>query len=409
MTTLNTFTVLTNAIDTDLKIIRHDETGFYNATKAALMIARKTGTSPKRVNDFDRLDTTKILVAALKEKYEIEDVERKFNDNTNKDFHGTYMHEHLYQSFLIWLDAGYAIKVFDTIKDIQETANRRALQEKDDTINEIRTMMAEQRARAIESDKKLDSLIKFSNKTMGQNKKLHLKMDMNHKELSESLDYLVDKSFHSTIDPDDDGKVTHFAVLAPNTKKHVGKTMIVRGQIKHITKVIKKVEETHTPVIDTTYNANAINLMVNAKERYLTMVNKYVTAYNKPINEYNLKLKEEITKHNSLINKMKRMKEKTTLVVRKYTSEKKPLLYLKDIPIIFNSTSIRYTANKHISYDSVIQIIIGMNKDTQKSPKGKNDKSVEVSSDSSDDSSSDEEDDVESDIESDDESSDDDE
>lgn len=196
MTTMDTsrkaFTVLTSAIDTDLKIIRHDESGFYNATKAVFAIATKRGTNPKQVNDFNDLDTTKNLIAAIKEKYDIEEVEYALNANTNKIFRGTYMHEHLYQSLLIWLDPCYVINIFDTIKDIQETANRRALQEKDDIINELRAMMADRMA--IESDKKLDRLIKLSKKTMGQNKKLHLKMDMNHKELSESLDYLVDKS-----------------------------------------------------------------------------------------------------------------------------------------------------------------------------------------------------------------------
>ena len=436
-TSRDAFTVLKNAIDDQLEIIRHDETGFYNITKTATMVMNILKTQPNTIQDeseeeqaapiraasskenkpskldakseeeqaapiraasskenkrarkwFVNASTTK-LIDQIKLDFNLDLVSYELKKDTPVEFAGTYVHKYLYQHFLMWLDALYAIKILTIIDDIQETANRKALRQKnikikkmraelngkDDTISEIRTMMAKQEAmmakqeaRAAEADIKLNQLIEFSNKTVGQNHKLQLTIDMNHQELSESLDYLVDKSYHSTIDPDDDGKVTHFAVLAPNTENRIGRTILVRGQTKYIESIIDRREKTHTPVIDTTYNANAINLIVNAKAQYEKMIRSYILKYNKPIKEYNLKIKAEIAAHNKSITKMKRMKQKTSLVPRQYALEMKPLLTLSDIPIRFKTTYIWYDDNEHISYQDVIQTIVDMNKTTQKSP-----------------------------------------
>ena len=193
---------------------------------------------------------------------------------------------------------------------------------------------------------------------------------MTREELAESLNYLVDKSYHSTIDPADESKITHVAVLAPDNEFHEGKTILVRGQASQITKVTKRNDETHTPVIDMTYNANAINLIENAKQEFFRIRKKYVIDYNIPIIEYNENLKIEIAEYNKKVRKYNRTKPAESRVERNYMCEKKIKLMIADIPIDFKNTWIWYRHNRHITYDEIIDIIVSVNKKTQTSPVG---------------------------------------
>lgn len=215
---------------------------------------------------------------------------------------------------------------------------------------------------------KIDQLLAFGNKLVGQNENIQLTLDMTNEKLEESLDYLVRKSYHSTIDPANPAKITHIAVLAPDTDGHVGTTILVRGQRMQITKKIDEYYDTHTSIIDTTYNANDINLIENAKQRFSQLVREYVAKYNIPIIAFNEKLKEEIAEYNKEAKKFNKTKPKHLMIERQYSLEKKPRLTIADIPISFKNTLISYRANRHIAYDTVIQTIIDMNTQTQMSP-----------------------------------------
>jgi len=209
---------------------------------------------------------------------------------------------------------------------------------------------------------KIDQLLAFGNKLVGQNENIQLTLDMTREELGESLDYLVNKSYHSTIDPTNELKVTHVAALAPNNKNHVGKTILVRGQRMQIDKKINQYYDTHIPVIDMTYNANAINLIENAKQKFKAYLKAYVAKFNIPIIEYNIRLKKEIIAYN------KKAKKNASIILRQYNLEKRSKLTMSAIPINFNNTSSSYKANEHIAYETVVQTIIDMNTTTQKSP-----------------------------------------
>ena len=165
------------------------------------------------------------------------------------------------------------------------------------------------------------------------------------------------------IDPADELKITHVAVLAPNNDKHIGKTILVRGQRKQINKKISQYYDTHIPVIDMTYNANAINLIENSKQKFKAELKEYVTRYNISIIAYNKKLKSEIDMYNK-----QAKKSRPVAPERQYILERKDKLTMSDIPIKFNNTSIIYKSNGHISYEFVVQTITDMIKQTQKSP-----------------------------------------
>lgn len=216
--------------------------------------------------------------------------------------------------------------------------------------------------------KKIDTLLEFGNKMINQNDKLQLTVDMTREELSDSLNHLINKSYHSTIDPEDESKITHVAALAPNNDSNEGKTILVRGQHKQIDKVKHKYSDTHIPVIDTTYNANAINLIENAKQKYIQMRDEYIYNYNIPIIAYNEKLKQEIIEYNKRANKFNKRNPATDMKLRVYSLEKKDKLFIGDIPIKFNNTSIWYKNNIHFAYDQVVNTINLMNKKTQMSP-----------------------------------------
>lgn len=183
----------------------------------------------------------------------------------------------------------------------------------------------------------------------------------------------MDKSYHSTIDPVNESKITHIAVLAPDNEFHEGKTILVRGQALQIDKIKHKFSDTHSPVIDMTYNANAINLIENAKQEFFRSRKQYIMNYNIPIIEYNANLYEEIKEYNKKVRKYNKANPGTHKIERNYHSEKKNKLVLADIPVFFNNTSIWYYPNVHFSYTEVIDIIVSVNKKTQTSPANSDD------------------------------------
>jgi hypothetical protein len=257
-------------------------------------------------------------------------------------------------------------KIHKLFMNYQHQYSERLLAQKDDKLDRMSAKIDQQSADMQKQDAKIEQLLAFGNKLVGQNDKLQLTLDMTKEELGTSLDYLVEKSYRSTIDPTDASKVTHFAVLAPMGDTREGTTILVRGQTKRIDDVITKYVDSHDPVINITYNANAINLIVNAKERFDTTIRKYIVEYNKPIIQFNDQLKDEITAHNKRLTQLNKKKTPTTMVKRYFPSEKKELLRLSHIPITFKTTYIWYQPNPHFSYESIIGIITEMNDITQK-------------------------------------------
>ena len=210
--------------------------------------------------------------------------------------------------------------------------------------------------------KKIDKLLNYSNAITRQNVDLlertdHLQItaDMTQEELDKSLifqkeilNHLVDKSYKSTMNPANPNQITNFAVLMPNKKN--GRTILVRGQVKH-----------------------AINLIINAKQAYEDYRDNYIDRYNAPIIQYNDNLRAEINEYNKQSAIQNKIKGATFRGRRSYYDERMPLLTTDDIPIKFGTTFITYKKNKHIRYKEVIQCIKDVNELTQKSPAASDD------------------------------------
>ena len=232
-------------------------------------------------------------------------------------------------------------KVFKLYTDYERAYLNKLISIKDDKIDEqsdkIDNLIQEtklQSEQMSEQSKKIDKLLNYSNAITKQNIDLieradHLQItaDMTQEDLDKSLIYqkeilnhLVDKSYKSTINPDNPEQVTHFAVLMPNKKN--GKTILVRGQAKRVNSVINKYYDSHKLIIDSTYNANAINLVINAQKEYNDYRDSYIARYNIPIIQYNDKLKAEITKYNKDVLKHNKIEGSTQKVLRVFSEEK---------------------------------------------------------------------------------------
>ena len=106
-----TFTILKNGICPGLEIIRDDETGFYNVTKTALMIANQTNTTTKCARQWFQNKSTDQLIAECKRITNLDVVRYELKNGNSKQFAGTYVHELLYDHFIMWLSPTYSIRI----------------------------------------------------------------------------------------------------------------------------------------------------------------------------------------------------------------------------------------------------------------------------------------------------------
>ena len=150
------FATLKNGIDSRLEIIQHLETGFYNITKTAkliheLKIAENGSvgnpTNPiKLARHWFLNSSTKDLIQECLDQTHLDFVHYKLHAGTRNAFKGTYVHELLYDHFLAWLDAKYAIKISVILKDIHTQANRKIIEDKNCLIQQLRSDIQSQSA-----------------------------------------------------------------------------------------------------------------------------------------------------------------------------------------------------------------------------------------------------------------------
>ncbi len=169
------FTILTNAVDSNIEIICHNETGFYNITKIAKLITKlkEVGgippTSQNSTKYWFRMQAAKELIEECKRYTDDGEVVYELKSGTPVRFAGTYVHELLYQSFMQWLDAKYGIKVCIILRNIQQDYNKKALKEKDDKLDKITQQLTAANNKidrlenlALDQTKKIDALIVYS-------------------------------------------------------------------------------------------------------------------------------------------------------------------------------------------------------------------------------------------------------
>ncbi len=126
----NEFTILKNGFDSNIEIIRHDKTGFYNITKTAKMIAQvSTNCSSDVVINISKCkkicywfenESTKQLMAECQRVSHLDVVRYELAKGTPKQFAGTYVHELLYDQFIMWLSPIYAMRIAAILRDFHK-------------------------------------------------------------------------------------------------------------------------------------------------------------------------------------------------------------------------------------------------------------------------------------------------
>ena len=189
MSTQNTperFSILKNGVDERLEIIRDNESGFYNITKTAKMIAKLLETNENLENnkpagiprdsskcqnpsDWFTNNATKELIGKCKELTGLDKVYYMLKKDTKMQYRGIYIHELLYNHFLTWLDPSYGMLVSIVLKQIHQDANRKLLQEKDDAIgrleNKIDLQSEESKARDEAQAAEIQKLLSYAQNT----------------------------------------------------------------------------------------------------------------------------------------------------------------------------------------------------------------------------------------------------
>jgi hypothetical protein len=295
----------------------------------------------------------------------------------DKVFHGTYAHRYVMHHLLHWMDPNYAIDVAELLDRylVEETERyKEQAEEAKQSYKRLHERFDEQSEQMKVIIGYANAMIDQNNEIIGNTKQLLITTDTTQEQLEENLTYtrqtllmLEAKSLKSTIDPENPNLVTHYCVLVPKNRNATKtRTILVRGQMSRIDKVIEEHSENFEAHVS--YSANSINLIINAQAKYDQMVTDYITTHNEPIIERNNALAEAINEFNRLARIHNRKHPKDQRTLRSIKEEKEPLLCKKDIPIMFGRTYITYEQNRFFKYEQVVNCIETMKLETQRSP-----------------------------------------
>ncbi len=335
---------------------------------------------PKEVEIYQwlRLDGTKKFLSDFKIRKgcSTEQVAFKISSG-DKAFHGTYTHRYVMHHLLHWMDPNYAIDVAELLDRylVEETERyKEQAEEAKQSYKRLHERFDEQSEQMKVIIGYANAMIDQNNEIIGNTKQLLITTDTTQEQLEENLTYtrqtllmLEAKSLKSTIDPENPNLVTHYCVLVPKNRNATKtRTILVRGQMSRIDKVIEEHSENFEAHVS--YSANSINLIINAQAKYDQMVTDYITTHNEPIIERNNALAEAINEFNRLARIHNRKHPKDQRTLRSIKEEKEPLLCKKDIPIMFGRTYITYEQNRFFKYEQVVNCIETMKLETQRSP-----------------------------------------
>lgn len=309
MSTLMTserFSILKNGIDERLEIIRDNETGFYNITKTAKMIAKLLETEdnlennesnnerksenkePARFragsNKLERTrkwfenDTTQALIDEVIKQTGLNKVYYELAKGTPKRFAGTYIHKLLFDHFLAWLDPRYAIKISIILDSIHQDANRKLLQEKDDKID---MLIQETKAQTNKIDNLTDinqkqsaeiqKLLSYAQNTTHELSEARLDIQDNttqiellNDKVEECRDVIIDRMDEHTLNPVSITKRQYFTCL--QHPKYENILYVIRSQKSNIKKQLKAHSDWDV-LIEPIEDPNSIKMFNRFKDR----------------------------------------------------------------------------------------------------------------------------------------------
>lgn len=331
------FTHITNGIDDNIEIIQHIDTGFYNITSISKYITKLSNYNKcSNIHKFFKLDTTIDIIDECKKYTKLNDVYYTLSKGIPKIYTGTYVHRLLYDHFLIWLDARYAIKISIILDNIHKEANKKLIHDHNTILAEMRQHAEEARKREEKLDKQAEEakqrdieqkelLNKYSeeakqrdietqkiiNKQSNKIKTISKKatniqtnllearseiQDLNVKN-DKIKDLIVERADNHATNPKSEAKLEYFVCLQ-NPKKD-NELYVARTQKYNMNNIINNKKPTWKIVIEKTKDPNAVKMYnrfkelvveynMNIKKKLKTKLkNKLITDA-----EYNIKLQE---------------------------------------------------------------------------------------------------------------------
>lgn len=299
------FSILQNGIDSRLEIIRDNDTGFYNITKTAKMIAKLLKSdSPQKYNNnasqtllskyqypshFFENESTCELIDECKQQTNLDKVHYKLKQGIPTQFAGTYVHRLLYDHFLAWLDPRYAIKISIILDRIHQDANKKLLQEKDDAINrleqsiqkqaeESRMRDAEAKGLIEQQSAEIQKLLSYAQNTTHQLSEVkdelsearldiqdgNDQIDKLSDKIEECRDVIIERMEEHTLNPQSITKKEYFSCL--QHPKFCNVLYAVRGQMTNIKRQIKS-HANWDVMIEPIEDPNSIKMFNRFKDR----------------------------------------------------------------------------------------------------------------------------------------------
>lgn len=128
MTSNTEFKIVINSINTNIKIIQHIPTGYYNITKINNIIYDEQkreyearGVKPaskKKLNHWFSNKGNQEYIEFLKNQEGIDELSYELKVGIDAEFRGIYVNELLYDLILMWIDKTYVYKVSKMLKSL---------------------------------------------------------------------------------------------------------------------------------------------------------------------------------------------------------------------------------------------------------------------------------------------------
>jgi len=237
---------------------------------------------------------------------------------------------------------------------------------KDYTIIQQNIKLDEQNAKLDKQSTDIRELLGYAKDTKETLDTVKDELDETKEDVGIALEHLTNKSFTSTMNPENDSKHHYFAVTQFIKKGAIKVIKFTSGQKSYVETTIGKYVKdlNHKVIIPMFYNANGIDLRQNCKNTLVKFRKQRLIEINNRNKEldkqFNRTLDLEIRKYNRANPNSK----------RDYYTEKQctKRVSISDITIKCNVIGFEYTYNVYISFNELIELVTDTNYTTQKNP-----------------------------------------
>ncbi len=258
----HSFQSLVDGIDHELIVIQHEQTKYYNVTKARNLIIVKInklrgtnyGVKYKEISKYFKNESSQRLITHLKTTYKLtNNIKFVLNSNIHKQYEGTYVHPIIFNHILMWIDEEYAVQVSKLIEDQRNFTNAQLLKEKE---SRIETLLLENK-----------KILNATHTEIMANQSLIRNLNDNVDDLR---DVVQERTEDININPDNTNHIPHYAAIYDKVDKSI---KIIGGKKQYINGKIKSIYGDQEVLVNSTYNPNPIDFKVRLTEHIKSVYN----------------------------------------------------------------------------------------------------------------------------------------